>query len=530
MNETARSTCDYSKGLQETTRHHCGSQTIRVEPLIHWGTVTPTAAFEVMVIFRRDGGFMQEPAYKQLVRRLVEMEAPSYCTDCLEYLWSKRAEARDTTRQLVSAPSRASGSSRAYQTDMQQIFEEPADHTRALAVGGTTIPIAHLSRPFEAEEDVEASMVSTYARSSSGQDDLTKFQAPFQLDGTFDSLNTIQARRTSEKDKQSHVEVWVMTELDNVKHSESVGSSSRSSSFTHPLRDPPTPKIPDGPFLPTVQQPCTKTPHSTKRKFGREIDTNAVTHPVQLRRSPRKHTKNTSMSRDQLYSVSVKPMKPLKPLKKPEDVTKPTKKRKNTPSDKQASKQKKPRITSPKVVKPASSKKCVINVTAGTRILVDTEPEIPPPASPELSIHDAKRPVNMEIPDDVDELTWEAFDSTNLAPTSKICICHKPASHVTRKGEQPQVAKCANRDCRFKWYHYTCLNQSQKMKARRGTFVCQHCQNEDFLAEQDKTNSWSTETVDFRTDWTQEDIEARLPGTGGHPPLLIRMAWVVRSS
>ena len=106
---------------------------------------------------------MQEPAYKQLVRRLIETEAAAYCIDCLGYLWGKRAEARDVTRQLTgTAPSNIYRSSRSHQTDAQQIFEQP-DSTvdvGALAIGRTMIPSDYQSKPVEAEVYVEASMVS----------------------------------------------------------------------------------------------------------------------------------------------------------------------------------------------------------------------------------------------------------------------------------------------------------------------------------------------------------------------------------
>jgi len=96
-------TCQYLKDLQITTPHACDSLAVRLEPLVHWGTVTPATASHHVFAFRRDGELMQQPEYIQLVKRLVDTEVPTYCFDCLHCLWSKRAEAQETMTQLQCA-------------------------------------------------------------------------------------------------------------------------------------------------------------------------------------------------------------------------------------------------------------------------------------------------------------------------------------------------------------------------------------------------------------------------------------------
>jgi hypothetical protein len=71
-----------------------------MEPLVHWGTVTPAFAKRSIVAFRRDGELMATPEYKQLVRRLTKTSTPVYCVSCLDYLWSKRTEASEVVEWL----------------------------------------------------------------------------------------------------------------------------------------------------------------------------------------------------------------------------------------------------------------------------------------------------------------------------------------------------------------------------------------------------------------------------------------------
>jgi hypothetical protein len=73
---------------------------VRLEPLMHWGTVGTTLDSFPFLCFRRDGVLMKRHEYKGLVdRRLVELDTPTYCVDCLLLLWGKRDEAFETLRQ-----------------------------------------------------------------------------------------------------------------------------------------------------------------------------------------------------------------------------------------------------------------------------------------------------------------------------------------------------------------------------------------------------------------------------------------------
>lgn len=101
--------CDYMGGLQTTTEHKCHSRKVRLEPLVNWGTLTSADPLQYTLPFRRNGELMtnmDKPEFKLYVRQLVNPDAPSYCIDCLGYLYSKRGEAQDTIRQLLESVAR----------------------------------------------------------------------------------------------------------------------------------------------------------------------------------------------------------------------------------------------------------------------------------------------------------------------------------------------------------------------------------------------------------------------------------------
>lgn len=70
---------------------------------MNWGTIVPGAPSGPILPFRRNGELMtnvDKPEYILYTRRMTNIDTPSYCVDCLEYMWSKRGETRDTIRKL----------------------------------------------------------------------------------------------------------------------------------------------------------------------------------------------------------------------------------------------------------------------------------------------------------------------------------------------------------------------------------------------------------------------------------------------
>lgn len=138
--------CDYISDLQITTEHACHSRVVKLEPLVHWGTVVPADSLQHILAFRRNGELMRsmdKPEFKLYVRQVVDSDAPSYCIDCLGYLWSKRGEAQGTIRQLQDSVSRTQYRFSEKNPIPQPVpksksFDSRSTGTGTLAVGGTS--------------------------------------------------------------------------------------------------------------------------------------------------------------------------------------------------------------------------------------------------------------------------------------------------------------------------------------------------------------------------------------------------------
>jgi hypothetical protein len=212
-------------------------------------------------------------------------------------------------------------------------------------------------------------------------------------------------------------------------------------------------------------------------------------------------------------------MKSLKATKTINDATKETKKRKAGPEGKSVGKPKKFRATDPTQPGPSQPKNSSTSA-AGPQVASELQ-SLPLSSSPtKLRAYFARR-LNADISDNIASKAYEDWQTTHPTPTSRMCICDKSATYGTyKKGEMPQIAECVNTECRIRWYHYACLNVSDKGKARFGNLICQNCLNEQYFAEQDKKNGWSVaQLVDTKSPWSKADIEVEMPGLGGHAPV-----------
>jgi hypothetical protein len=341
-------------------------------------------------------------------------------------------------------------------------------------------------------------------------------------------------------------------------------SYQRSDSFNLPLRTPPSSSGHPTPYNPPTRPPASTvtkpgntkgnrnrdgiatkstssppvvdltTPPGKERKFGQELDTNAKAPLIQVRRSPRKHKTNISMSQG-IRPAPVKPMKPLKSVQKTKTVpkqTKETKKRKNALVGEQTVKLKKARTIATKISMPLAGMETApkqfvlsrpqLGLSSPTRLQRTSQPApaVRSSSPPKLTVHFAKRPADSQLPDDITEEEWDAFQSARPTPASKICFCNRPACHGKfKKGEDPQIAQCVSKDCRFRWFHYACLDLSEKGKARWGTLLCSVCRIEREYAEQDEKSGWCVEKlIEYQPVWTKERIETHMPGLGGMIP------------
>ncbi|KAF3033327.1 hypothetical protein E8E11_000135 [Didymella keratinophila] len=479
--------CDYMEDLQTTGTPICQSLKIRLEPLVNWGTTTPALPSGPVLPFRRNGELMTnmgKPEYILYTRSLTNIDTPSYCTDCLDYLWSKRGEARDTIRQLQETVSRPQ-------------YRFPED---------STVPRPVLKRKQSCSRSTDAGSLAVGGALST---------TATLIDAVVDEPDEPLDKALSQLDGPS-------TKPGNAKEKENTSGN--------PEKNNPGPEIID-----LITPPRTK-----ERKFGQELDTNIKAPPVEVRRSPRKHKTNMFMSQA-IRPAPVKPMKPLGRVQKTNATTKAapksikeTKKQKIAPVGEQTVKQKKPRQTDTRVAKPLVGMDSLLTNPAPQESLLSrprlglSSPErlqqktIPEPAArtsspPKLTVHFAKRPTESKLPDSVVDEEWAVFHRTHPTPTSKICFCNKPAYHGKfKKGEEPQIAQCVSKDCRFRWFHYACLDISEKGKARWGTLLCSVCRVEQELVDRDRVNGWTADRmIDFPPVWMKEDIEEQLPGLGG---------------
>jgi|SRR5690242_5962275 len=259
-------------------------------------------------------------------------------------------------------------------------------------------------------------------------------------------------------------------------------------------------------------------PRVKERRFGRELNTNTQVSPVKLRKSPRRHRKDEPILKESSLPA-VQSMKPLKAVSKADPSTMETKKRKITSLIEQTVNLKNPRSSIPK--KPAITQSSAQGDVNGDPQVLKPTPASRPPSPVKLILNFAKRPAKIDIPDGVATLTYEDFQNMTPTVTAKICWCNKPAAYSThKKNDHPHISQCTNLNCRFRWYHYACLNRSDKGKARFGNLVCQVCRNEQDFAERENANGWSTEKLlNYVVPWSKEDLEAEMPGLGGHAPV-----------
>jgi hypothetical protein len=147
------------------------------------------------------------------------------------------------------------------------------------------------------------------------------------------------------------------------------------------------------------------------------------------------------------------------------------------------------------------------NTTAGLRL-----PLSPPPqqrqrqqaSPPLLTVHFAKNASN---------------ETLIPSPSSKICTCNLPSHQPSQKkkpNETIQISQCKNSNCRYIWYHYHCLDKSEKIKSRHGSFLCRWCRNEVVFCGLDREEKGEGEGKgEKRWRWSREEIEERFPGLGG---------------
>lgn len=272
-------------------------------------------------------------------------------------------------------------------------------------------------------------------------------------------------------------------------------------------------------------------PRNKERIFGRELDANTkilILSP--LRRSPRIHNTSGVVAREDLFLTKLTPIKSSITVEKTKETARNMEKRKPVLLVKQPDKQKE--ACNLGFGKPTTAQNIVFIESKINNNQLPAEPDTAnsPPAPPKITAYFAKKPTISKALDIEKDSEDGVILNEHPSVTARICFCGRSADWFVseknklkksqaEKNKETQIAQCTNTDCRFRWYHYACLNLSDKAKARFGTLLCQHCRNEqEFVV---KGRGYSSNTKGFTESslrLSKDDIEAVLPGLGGHIP------------
>jgi hypothetical protein len=96
LHNKSRSACEFSTCRAKSADQPLVS-TLTIEPLVHWGTVTPTTDINLcrgrIQAFRRDGEKCADPLWTLALEHFTSQQPISYCSGCLDMLMDNPAEA-----------------------------------------------------------------------------------------------------------------------------------------------------------------------------------------------------------------------------------------------------------------------------------------------------------------------------------------------------------------------------------------------------------------------------------------------------
>lgn len=95
--------CEFPSCASRSDNQPRSSTIVTIEPLIHWGTVTPAADVQLCrgstQAFRRNGEKCDDPLWTQAIKAYRPQHPTSYCSDCLNMLLDIRATTWDALQQ-----------------------------------------------------------------------------------------------------------------------------------------------------------------------------------------------------------------------------------------------------------------------------------------------------------------------------------------------------------------------------------------------------------------------------------------------
>lgn len=89
--------CEFPTCASRSDYQHRPASILTVEPLVHWGTITPTTDVQLcrgsIQAFRRNGEKCDDPLWTQAIKACTPQHPTSYCSECLSLLFENRATA-----------------------------------------------------------------------------------------------------------------------------------------------------------------------------------------------------------------------------------------------------------------------------------------------------------------------------------------------------------------------------------------------------------------------------------------------------
>ncbi|KAI4657443.1 uncharacterized protein J4E79_007517 [Alternaria viburni] len=521
--------------------------------------------------FRRSGPRMKDPLWTQVVRKLVPQQLPTYCLGCIGELVDRHAEVRLVGRPKYVCYNRSPNIMTTLSHEHGNMMEISTDFVQQ-APAGQPQGARHLHslirpirRPTSKEDlydlregdDLEDDQsVGGLAYSTTGSlylDGVTD-ETPHTQPIDFTSYHSLGIFSTPKDREASWTSAYnALFVGDKRSAGEPLSPQCSPRSFTTPLDStslnrvysplpslgfsyntpPPTPVNPKKRISKTriyVHRDPESVQHedyeklgsksllpgsipdfgSGSRRFGRDIDTNAVRGFFTDHRVRRENMAGAKGTDIRNFFTVINPEGPSTPQRavKTKNVDGDDTDLSDVPSD--ISEQEYDPDGPGGEYTPAKNK--------GKASSNKKTPS--PPSKPAGKKHSPKAPMYRKRDPAADYtapfgVTKEAFE-THLqhlpAKTDLICSCRKPA-----RTNEVQITQCMNKDCRVRWYHKECLDRIGKLKARHGTYFCEQCQNEKYYADLSQANGWTTKKLvqnEIGMPFTGQEVAGTFGNTG----------------
>ncbi|KAH7389817.1 hypothetical protein BKA66DRAFT_581428 [Pyrenochaeta sp. MPI-SDFR-AT-0127] len=546
--------CQKEKGKHTTHAH-----IVVLEPLLDWGSVTPTndvlIARGKVLVFRRNGEKMQDPHWTQISKRLIPQKPLAFCVECLERLMNSRVKAWKildrckNSNSEITLPIERPETGQAGRSGSQLAVpdESSAEPTlSSLKFDGASF--CRLPLQQQAPENLSTSarhrriganfaVVKIWSdqKTDCHKEEITENIMPnLSLPGTRPFTQTL--RRMSVGSAASSLATKVSA-LDTVNRLISLpGKASTNQSPSHPpvqahhIEQYPrlgskalSPSEPDFSTTSSSVTPERKTNHT----FGVEIDKNAIVTYIRMATAKRDimaKEKRSDPDIRRLFAPTWQLPKLQPRAQAPrEDADAAKVDLKANPSSS--------RLTLSSEFEQSQDSQALYESNARAQQFKSWKKKLPPslksgptmtksvckvenphqPFSPNLAKRSPFKPE--DIYDTVSNETYEAYETYVPSPKDLICSCKQPARTYAVR-----IAQCANRDCVVRWYHHACLDKSEKLKSYHGTMICQQCRVDKQFNDEDEKHGWTLERIveaETKMAFTGKEMVDALPGLAG---------------